>query len=132
MMYAHICISSNSGVVFGKTQVVTFQVNRLGAVTRSVPMPLEMQSVPRSTPASGIFFREDLVMKIFLRPFFLFCWLLNKVDRFYAKHFEAFPGTTDRPDMASAVYRERETINQTISGESVVGSLWECRYHHER
>ena len=34
-------------------------------------MPLRMQAVPKSIPASGTFFREDFVMKMFLRPFFL-------------------------------------------------------------
>ena len=37
-----------------------------------VAMPLGMQAVVRSIPASGTFLREDLVMNIFLRPFFLF------------------------------------------------------------
>ena len=46
---------------------------RLGAVAQSVATLLGMQAVPRSIPASVTFFREDLVMKIFLWPFFLFC-----------------------------------------------------------
>ena len=33
-------------------------------------MQLGMQVLPRSIPASGTFIPEDLVMKIFLRPFF--------------------------------------------------------------
>ena len=31
------------------------------------------KEAPRSILASGISFREDLVIKLFLRPFFLFC-----------------------------------------------------------
>ena len=36
-----------------------------------VAMPFGMQEAPLSILASGTFFGEDLVMKIFLRPFFL-------------------------------------------------------------
>ena len=43
-----------------------------GAIARSVAMSLGNQKAPRSILASGTSFREDLVMKIFLRPFFLF------------------------------------------------------------
>ena len=83
---------------------------------------------PRSILASGTFFREDLVMKLFLRPFFLFrgfkkssCQLMpigcalstgylprgglprNNMDRI-----------TDRPDITSAVDRGRKASTQTI------------------
>ena len=51
----------------------------------SLAVTLEMQATLRLIPASGTFFREDLVMKIFLRPFFLFvrfkksgCQLMTK------------------------------------------------------
>ena len=43
-----------------------------GAIARSVAMLLGNQEALRSILASGTFFREDLVMKIFLRLFFLF------------------------------------------------------------
>ena len=43
-----------------------------GAIARSVAMPLGKQEALRSILASGTSFREDLVMKLFLRPFFLF------------------------------------------------------------
>ena len=43
-----------------------------GAIARSVAMLLGNQEAPRSILASSTSFREDLVMKIFLRPFFLF------------------------------------------------------------
>ena len=44
-----------------------------GALARSVAMLLELgvQAVPRLI-TSGTFFSDDLVMKLFLRPFFLF------------------------------------------------------------
>ena len=44
------------------------------AVARMVAAPLGMQADLRSTATSTTFFCEDLVMKIFLRPFFLFCF----------------------------------------------------------
>ena len=55
-----------------------------GAVARSEARPLGMQAAPSSIPKSGTFFRGDLVMKTFLRPFSLFrlkkssCQLLAK------------------------------------------------------
>ena len=42
-----------------------------GIIAQSVAMSLGNQEAPRSILASGTSFREDLVMKIFLRPFFL-------------------------------------------------------------
>ena len=44
----------------------------LGAVARSEASSLGMQVAPSSIPTSGIFFRGDLVMKTFVRPFSLF------------------------------------------------------------
>ena len=43
-----------------------------GMIARWTAMPLWVQEAPRLIPVSGTFYREDLVMKIFLRPFFLF------------------------------------------------------------
>ena len=43
-----------------------------GDMAWSVAMSLGNQGATRSILMSGISFREDLVMKIFLRPFFLF------------------------------------------------------------
>ena len=43
-----------------------------GAVARSEASSLGMQAAPSSIPTSGTFFRGDLVMKTFLRPFSLF------------------------------------------------------------
>ena len=45
-----------------------------GAVARSEASSLGMQVAQSSIPTSSTFFRLDLVMKIFLRPFSLFCW----------------------------------------------------------
>ena len=46
--------------------------NRPGAVARSEASSLGMQAAPSSIQTSGTFFRGDLVMKTFLRPFSLF------------------------------------------------------------
>ena len=58
------------------TPEVTPEVTSLrigpGAVARSETSPLGMQAAPSSIPTSGTFFRGDLVMKTFLRPFSLF------------------------------------------------------------
>ena len=43
-----------------------------GAVARSEASSLGMQVAPSSIPTSSTFFRGDLVMKTFLRPFSLF------------------------------------------------------------
>ena len=43
-----------------------------GAIARSVAMSLRNQEAPRSILVSGTSFRADLVMKVFLQPFFLF------------------------------------------------------------
>ena len=43
-----------------------------GALALSVAMSLGNQEASRSILASGTSFREDLVMKLFLRSFFLF------------------------------------------------------------
>ena len=43
-----------------------------GAIARLVGMSLGNQEAPRLILTSGTSFREDLVMKLFLWPFFLF------------------------------------------------------------
>ena len=43
-----------------------------GEEARFEACPLGMQAAPSSIPTSGTFFRGDLVMKTFLRPFSLF------------------------------------------------------------
>ena len=47
-------------------------LSQLGAIAWSVAMSLVNQEAPRSILASGTSFHEDLVMELFLRPFFLF------------------------------------------------------------
>ena len=47
-------------------------ISQPGAIARSVAMLLGNQEAPRSILAAGTSFREDLVMKLFLRLFFLF------------------------------------------------------------
>ena len=49
-----------------------------GAVARSEASSLGMQAAPSSIPTSGTFFRGDLVMKTFLRPFSLFRWFKKR------------------------------------------------------
>ena len=46
--------------------------DRPGVVAQSEASSLGMQAAPSSIPTSGTFFRGDLVMKTFLRPFSLF------------------------------------------------------------
>ena len=52
--------------------MISIRVREPGVIARSVAMLLGNQEAPRSILASGTFFREDLVMELFLRPFFLF------------------------------------------------------------
>ena len=56
-----------------------------GAIARSVAMSLRNQEAPRSILASSTSFREDLFMKLFLRPFFLFCWFKKSSCQLMAK-----------------------------------------------
>ena len=59
--------------------------DRSGAVARSDACSLGMQAAPSSIPTSGTFFRGDLVMKTFLRPFSLFCWFKKSSCQLLAK-----------------------------------------------
>ena len=84
------------------------------------------QGAPRSILASGTSFREDLVMKLFLRPFFLFRWFKKSICQLFAKGWALRTGNlprgglsrdsveriTDRPDMTSAVDRGRKALAQ--------------------
>ena len=56
-----------------------------GAVAPSEACPLGMQAAPSSIPTSGTFFRGDLVMKQFLRPFSLFRWVKKSSCQLLAK-----------------------------------------------
>ena len=77
-----------------------------------------MQAVPRLILASDAFFREDLVMKIFLQPFFLLksnCQLMAKECMLSTSKLPL--GGVPRklelfPNMTSAVYHGRIASNQ--------------------
>ena len=56
-----------------------------GAVARSEVYSLCMQAAPSSIPTSGTFFRGDLVMETFLRPFSLFRWFRKSSCQLLAK-----------------------------------------------
>ena len=56
-----------------------------GAVARSEANPFGMQAVPSSIPTSSTFFRGDLIMKTFLRPFSLFRWFKKSSCQLPAK-----------------------------------------------
>ena len=59
--------------VFACTKIwFSYEAAEPGTIARSVVMSLGNQEAPRSILASGTSFREDLVMKILLLPFFLF------------------------------------------------------------
>ena len=55
-----------------KQEICVFIFTSTVAVARSVAMSLGNQEAPRSILASGTSLSEDLVMKLFVRPFFLF------------------------------------------------------------
>ena len=63
-------------VMFGAFDVVadilSTNSERPGPIAQSVAMSLGNQEAPQSILAISTSLREDLVMKIFLRPFFLF------------------------------------------------------------
>ena len=83
-------------------------------------MSLANQEKPRSILMSGTSFREDLVMKIFLRPF------KKSICQLVANRWALSTGNlprgglprnsvnriTDRPDMTSAVDRGRKALTQ--------------------
>ena len=83
---------------------------------------------PRSTSASGTIFLEDLVMKILLRPFFLFHLFKKSSCQQMAKECTLSTGKlpprglprnsvsriNDRPEKTSAVCRRRKPTNQNI------------------
>ena len=67
-----------------------------GAVARSEACPLGMQADLGSLPTSGAFFRGDLVMKNFLRPFSLFCWFKKSSCQLLAKECALSTGKLPR------------------------------------
>ena len=52
--------------------ILILSESQRGAIAWSVAMSLGNQEAPRTILASGTSFHEDLVMKLFLQPFFLF------------------------------------------------------------
>ena len=111
------------------------------AIARSVAMSLGNQEAPRSILASGKSFPEDLVMKLFLRPFFLFREFKKSSCQLMAKGCALSTGylprgglprnsvdrITDRPDMTSAVDRGRKASTQTNKAKSLD---WYVPYQH--
>ena len=89
-------------------------------------MSLGSQDAPRSILASGTSFREDLVMKLFLRPFLLFRSFMKSSCQLMAKGCALSTGClprgglprnsvdriTDRPDMTSSVDHRRKASNK--------------------
>ena len=67
-----------------------------GAVARSEASSLGMQAAPSSIPTSGTFFRGDLVMKTFLRPFSLFRWFKTSSCQLLAKECALSTGKLPR------------------------------------
>ena len=67
-----------------------------GAVARSEASSLGMQAAPSSIPTSGTFFRGDLVMKTFLRPFSFFRWFKKSSCQLLAKECALSTGKLPR------------------------------------
>ena len=67
-----------------------------GTVARSEASSLGMQAAPSSIPTSGTFFRGDLVMKTFLRPFSLFRWFKKSSCQLLAKECALSTGKLPR------------------------------------
>ena len=67
-----------------------------GAVAWSEASSLGMQAAPSSIPTSGTFFRGDLVMKTFLRPFSLFRWFKKSSCQLLAKECALSTGKLPR------------------------------------
>ena len=69
---------------------------RPGVVARSEASSLCMQAAPSSIPTSGTFFRGDLVMKTFLRPFSFFHWFKKSSCQLLAKECALSTGKLPR------------------------------------
>ena len=89
----------------GKSKCVQ---NRPGAVARSEASSLGMQAAPSSILTSGTFFRGDLVMKTFLRPFSLFRWFKKCSCQLLAK--ECALSTGKLPSLARLTDRARNDL----------------------
>ena len=69
---------------------------RPGAVAQSEASSLGMQAAPSSISTFGTFYRADLVMKTFLRPFSLFCWFKKNSCQLLAKECALSTGKLPR------------------------------------
>ena len=79
-----------------KNNKTTCEPRRPGAVAWSEASSLGMQAAPSSIPTSGTFFRGDLVMKTFLRPFSLFHWFKKSSCQLLAKECALSTGKLPR------------------------------------
>ena len=77
-------------------KTTVYLVSWPGAVARSEASSLGMQAAPSSIPTSGTFFRGDLFMKIFLRPFSLFRWFKKSSCQLLAKECALSTGKLPR------------------------------------
>ena len=83
-------------VDFSDTNIGDLLPPQPGAVARSEASSLGMQAAPSSIPTSGTFFRGDLVMKTFLRPFSLFRWFKKSRCQLLAKECALSTGKLPR------------------------------------
>ena len=84
LKYEHL--SSNGLQVMNLTSMVDTREDEPGAVAWSEVSSLGMQAAPSSIPTSGTFFRGDLVMKTFQRPFSLFRWFKKSSVSYWRKN----------------------------------------------
>ena len=75
---------------------IIFPICRSGAVARSEACSFGMQAAPSSIPTPGIFFRGDLVMKEFLRPFSFLRWYKKSSCQLLAKECALSTGKLPR------------------------------------
>ena len=117
-----------------------------GALARSLTMSLGNQEAPRSILASGTSFHEDLVIQLFLRPFFLFHCFKKSSCQLMANGCALSTGylprgglprnsmdrITDRPDMTSAVDHGCKASIQTNKQNTVPYFLAFCGFNLEK
>ena len=84
---------------------------RPGPVARLEASSLGMQAAPSSIPTSGTFFRGELVMKTFLRPFSLFRWFKKSSCQLLAKECALSTGKLPRNSVARLTDRARNDLN---------------------
>ena len=87
-----------------------------------------MQAAPSSIPASGTFFRGDLVMKTFLRPFFLFRWFKKCSSQLLTKECGVYISQLIRFARVSSHVVDFNACNKSLTAKLQQG--W--RYHKLR